>query len=549
VIVKKVPTKKNAAPKSRGLHARDLCDYIAGPEAGDVDEKVEHRGAVNLLNLDHESQVQEMADLAETGRRSPQPVQHWILSWRQGEHPTTAQAEEAVRMFLGELGLAEHQCIYAVHRNTDNYHLHLAINRVHPETERVVTVNGGFDIEVAHRAIARIEHAQAWQREAGGRYQVLEQGEVRRAERPRPRLPEPSTRARDFENRTGEKSAQRSAIDEGAEVLRRAKTWGELHVRLAEYGMRFEKKGSGAILWVGEVAVKASVAGRDCSFSALEKRLGTFVPGPDGTKARRRVPEAIEPGVAAWREYAVQRHAHYRGRRQQQELLDKQHRGEREEMLQRHRSERQEIRMGDWKGKGVAVNALRSLLAARQAQEKAAMKERRERQLSGWRERFSRWPSFEEWFRDRGQRNLADEWRFRDRTPAVIVGDADDSPRPRDIRAFSAQVHGWEVRYWRAGVQSAPSFTDRGREIRIHDLSRESVLAALQLSAQKWGTFQVYGSERYKRLCTELAAEHGFKIANPELQAAMLASKEQRIDRSTSPQLPSRTRGRSGPER
>lgn len=548
MIVKKVPTKK-AAPKSRGLHVRDLCDYIAGTAAGDADEKVEHRGAVNLLNLDHESQVQEMADLAETAKRSPQPVQHWILSWRHGEHPTTAKAEEAVRMFLGELGLAEHQCLYALHRNTDNYHLHLAINRVHPETEKIVTVNRGFDIEVAHRAIARIEHAQGWQREAGGRYQVIDHGELRRAERARPRLPEPTTRARDFENRTGQRSAQRAAIDEGADVLRRAKTWGDLHARLAERGMRFEKKGSGAILWVGEVAVKASTAGRDCSFSALEKRLGAFVLGPDGTSLRRRVPEAIEPGVAAWREYAVQRHAHYRGRRQQRELLDKQHRGEREDMLERHRSERREIRMGDWKGKGVAVNALRSLLAARQAQEKAAMKERRERELSGWRERFSPWPSFEDWLRDRGQRNLADEWRFRDRTPAVIVGDSSDSPRPRDIRAFSAQIHGWEVRYWRAGTRSAPSFTDRGREIRIHDLSRESVLAALHLSAQKWGTFQVYGSERYKRLCTELAAEHGFKIANTELQAAMLASKEQRIDRSLSPQFPPRTRGRSGPER
>lgn len=313
--------------------------------------------------------------------------------------------------------------------------------------------------------------------------------------------------------------------------------------------MRLEKKGSGAILWVGEVAVKASVAGRDCSFSALEKRLGTFVPGPEGTKARRRAPEPIDPGVAAWREYAVQRHAYYATRQQQREQFGKQHRDAREDMLERHRTERREILAGDWKGKGAAMNALRSLLAARQAQEKAEMKERRERELASWRERFSRCPPFEEWLRDRGQPNLADDWRFRDRTPAVIVGDSAASPGPRDIRAFSAQVHGWEVRYRRAGTPSAPSFTDRGREIRIHDLSRESVLAALQLSAQKWGTFQVYGSDRYKGLCTELAVEHGFRITNPELQPAMLALKERRIERPVAQQLAPRARGRSGPER
>ncbi len=108
-----------------------------------------------------------MADLADVARRCPQPVQLWIVSWRQGEQPTAAQANRAVGLFLAEMGLSEHQCIYALHRNTDNYHLHLAINRVHPDTERVVTVNGGFDIEIAHRAIARIEHEQGWQREIG----------------------------------------------------------------------------------------------------------------------------------------------------------------------------------------------------------------------------------------------------------------------------------------------------------------------------------------------------------------------------------------------
>ena len=72
--------------------------------AGGDGEKVEHRGALNLLNIDHDGQVQEMIDLAEVARRSPQPVQHWILSWREGEQPTRAQADEAVGMFLARDG-------------------------------------------------------------------------------------------------------------------------------------------------------------------------------------------------------------------------------------------------------------------------------------------------------------------------------------------------------------------------------------------------------------------------------------------------------------
>jgi Relaxase/Mobilisation nuclease domain len=221
MIVKRVATKRSVAPKSRALHARDLCDYIAGPNAGDKDELVEHPGALNFLNIDHEAQVAEMCELAETARGSAQQIHHWILSWRQGEQPTASQADGAVRMFIGELGLADHQAIYALHRDTDNFHLRLAINRVHPESERVVTVNRGFDLEIAHRAIARIEHVQGWEREANGRYQVVQHGDLGRAPIADAAPRQPSPRARDLEIQSGDKSAQRKAIEEAAEVLRK----------------------------------------------------------------------------------------------------------------------------------------------------------------------------------------------------------------------------------------------------------------------------------------------------------------------------------------
>ena len=164
------------------------------------------------------------------------------------------------------------------------------------------------------------------------------------------------------------------------------------------------------------------------------------------------------------------------------------------------------------------------------------------------REQFPRWPPFEEWLRDRGSRELADEWRFRDRTPASIVGDREDPARPRDIRAFTAEVRGWEVHYGRADEpRGGPSFVDRGREITIHDLRRESVLAALQLSAQKWGTFQIFGSDQYKRLCVDLAIEHGFRITNPELQQTIADERAARriaLDRTVRAPPPRRERVR-----
>jgi len=528
VIVKKIPRSKTAAPNSQAAHVRALADYIAGPKAGGAGEKVEHRGALNLLNVDHEEQVQEMIDLAELAKRSPQPVQHWIMSWREGEQPTSAQVDQAARMFLDEMGLAEHQALYGLHRDTENWHLHLAVNRVHPETEKIATVNNGFDHEVAHRAIARIEHAQGWQREDRGLFRALEDGRVERA-RPRDeRERKPSVRARDFEERVGGRSAERVAIEDGAPAIRGAQSWREVHEALAEKGMRFERKGSGAILWVGDQPVKASGAGRDCSMSTLQKRLGDFEPAKDAGRVMTpsRAPEPIMRSAHGWKPYIEARSRHYGERVAKREQNAEQQREDRRRMAARHRQERTEIFRGSWKGRGALLNATRSVLAARQAQERAEQRDRQKLERGELHRDRGRFPSYEEWLHQR-ERELAQAWRHRERQPARIEGPTFERPTSQDIRAFSPLVEGWHVHYRRVGERGSPAFTDRGKEIDIyHSNRRESVLAALQLSAQKWGAFAVRGNDRFQRMCVELAAEHGFNIANPELQQAIAAERE-----------------------
>ena len=538
MIVKKIATSQKAPPKSKAANVRALADYIAGPGAGGDGEKVEHRGALNLLNIDHDGQVQEMIDLAEIAKRSPQPVQHWILSWRENEQPTTAQADEAVRMFLGEMGLADHQAIYALHRNTNIWHVHVAVNRVNPETEKLVTVNKGFDHEVAHRAIARIEQRQRWEPVPHPLYDVRPDGEPERA---RPRGDgerQPSARARDFEERAGERSAERIAIEDAAPLIRQAHDWRELHAALAPKGIRFEKKGSGALLWVGDQAVKASAAGRDCSMAALQKRLGEYMPGPTVTTPQS-VPRPLEPESPLLQMYTEERRKHYQERAAgRAQNIDRQ-REEVRRVAERHRQERADIFRGSWKGKGALLKALRSTLAARQAAEKAALHDRHKLERAALRKDKGRFPSCAQWL-SRFEGHYAQEWRHRERRPATLEGPKFDPPAPRDIRAFSAVIDGGRVHYHLPGSRDAPAFTDRGKTIDIHDSrQRESVLAALQLSAQKWGSIAVRGDEQFKRTCVMLAAEHGFKIVNPDLQQAIAAERE-RLRPTRRPDLPAR---------
>jgi hypothetical protein len=527
MIVKKVPTSKHAPPKSKALNVRALVDYIAGLRAGGTGEKVEHRAAVNLLNVDHEGQLQEMVDLAETAKRSPQPVQHWIMSWREGEQPTTAQADAAVATFLDEMGLARHQAIYALHRDTHNWHLHVAVNRVDPETEKVVTVNNRFDHEIAHRAIARIERQQGWQREDHALFVVRPEGELERA-RPRGHGRETSAGARDFEERVGARSAERIALEDVAPILRRARSWSDMHKELGQSGIRFERKGSGAILWIGDQPVKASRAGRDCSMAALEKRLGGFTLAPRQRsmepRPRPTAPQPLEPGSGRWQQYAEERAHHDHERVARRDRILGHQREESRRLAERHSQERAEVFNRSWKGHRDLLSATRSVLAAEQAQGRAALRDRQRLERAGL-GREERFPPFKVWLAKRNP-ELAQEWRYRERRPAMIEGPDFEHPSPRDIRAFEPVVDGAHVHYRRKGARARPAFTDRGRIIDIQDTRRESVLAALQLSAQKWGTFTVHGSESFRRLCAELAAEHGFKIANPELQQTIAARRE-----------------------
>lgn len=266
----------------------ELVQIHRQPHNTNPEEKIEHSGGLNFLTGTHESQKREMTSLDTETVYSRMPVSHYVFSWREYEQPTAEQVDELVDIFLRELDLEGCQTVYGLHYNTDNYHVHIAVNRMHPVTMKVIDPNNGFDITAAHKVLALVEHRQGWTPEANALYTVNEAGEVVR--RPRPQRLKPKQPALDFECATGEKSVQRIAQERGHTIIQNAQSWPELHKGLAAVGLRFAKKGSGAIIFVGEIAVKASSVDRAFSMGKLCKRLGEFVP--------RQYPEAkvrIEP--------------------------------------------------------------------------------------------------------------------------------------------------------------------------------------------------------------------------------------------------------------
>ena len=304
MIVKKISYTNFSKTKARRIG--DLVDYIRQPHDRNPEEKVAYAGAKNFTATTHEGQRVEMISLAERSKKSRMPVSHWIFSWREGEQPTPQQVDRLVDIFLREMGLEGHQCIYALHHNTDNFRVHIAVNRMSPALMKVLQPNKGFDREVGHRIVALVEHEQGWAGEKNARYTVTEDGEVTRVKRDN--IVQPSATARTFEHLTGEASAQRLAQERALPILQKATSWVELHAKLAACNMRLGKKGSGAVVWVGETAVKASSIHQGCSLGKLCKRLGEFVPAPEGFTPAPQPPKPVNTiNRPEWEEYQRER--------------------------------------------------------------------------------------------------------------------------------------------------------------------------------------------------------------------------------------------------
>ena len=112
-----------------------------------------------------------------------------------------------------------------------------------------------------------------------------------------------------------------------------------------------------------------------------------------------------------------------------------------------------------------------------------------------------------------------------ERTPGEIEGERYVGPNPATNLSslITHERKGSEIHYSRhdaaTGAYQTLAFVDNGKTLDVRDWNNaESVNAALQVASQKWDSLTINGSDAYKETVARLAAEHGYKITNPELQ-------------------------------
>ena len=284
----------------------------------------EKASAVELCGLfgDVEAAATQMWAVAQTNRRVTVPLYHFCLSWSHLENPSDEQAIAAAQTALAALGVDGHQALIGVHRDRDHTHVHVALNRVHPETGKALSLS--HDYATLEKACRQIEADQGWAADRG-RFDT-ETEETPDGIRIRLVAPSPETiaarrsrraagrgaTARDTgrERRTGmpplAEVLSGTAKDRIRAVLQKARSWNEVHAGLEPLGLSYVRVGSGARLVLRGADPGASLTpsqlGTAFGMAALRKRFGHWT-APEATEVRvsrtSPDPKSVQPRMGA----------------------------------------------------------------------------------------------------------------------------------------------------------------------------------------------------------------------------------------------------------
>ncbi|MBT8466114.1 MAG: relaxase/mobilization nuclease domain-containing protein [Deltaproteobacteria bacterium] len=233
---------------------------------------------------------------AQNTRAGSKRTYHLVISLHPDDRRLARQElQQIVERLVDNLGFSEHQYIAVRHSDTDHEHIHVAINKIHPETFRFQSP------ACDHQKL--FTRARALERELG-------LTPLRPRTRNREKIPE---RAIDCEAHQGIYSFARWAREELRPALRATelRSWNDVHAICGRYGVAIRPHGNGLVFEDAErgVRVKASLVAREFSKTRLYERLGAFQPASERQReVAQRAPHRYSPMPARasqslWKEY------------------------------------------------------------------------------------------------------------------------------------------------------------------------------------------------------------------------------------------------------
>jgi hypothetical protein len=171
------------AHASSGRGFDDLIQYLLHGRSGHEHDRVAWTQQRNLALDDPEHTAALMRATAAQNHRVEEPAYHMVVAFDPSDRPAPAVMRQVADRLLAELGLSEHQALIVAHRDRPHPHMHIVVNRVHPETG--LAWDRWHDQVITQRTLRQLERSLGL-REVDGR---LHQLAGQRAPEPRERQP------------------------------------------------------------------------------------------------------------------------------------------------------------------------------------------------------------------------------------------------------------------------------------------------------------------------------------------------------------------------
>lgn len=295
---------KEIQRKTAGSSYRKLIQYLIRAES----EKPLMAHLSNCFDLPPHSAIKTIEAMQHLARAKSDKTYHFILSFHPEDHLSKDHLRYIEESFCTMLGYAEHSRISVFHQDTQHPHLHVAINKVHPQTLNTITPY------YSQKKMMKL----------------CEQLEIKlnlKHDNHQKTKTSLSQSAQHMEAYSSRKSFERYLLEEVQPYLNltSCRHWQDLHQELSRFGLMLKpfKRGLVIACSSAQVFIKASALDSSLSLHQLNKRFGEYddftAPPLEESKHYQPVEESD-----LWREYTTIRNKTLKHRAQAREQLSAQ---------------------------------------------------------------------------------------------------------------------------------------------------------------------------------------------------------------------------------
>jgi hypothetical protein len=570
--------------RQHGSSFRRLCKYLTTERDEDTGKPLLRGDVVlsdNLAGLD--TVAIQMEGIAFLNPRCKDALCHYELAWPPGERPTRPQWIECAAHTLKALGYRDHQFMIVAHDDKKHFHIHIMVNKVHPETFKAHTPYRNW--LTLDAAVRTLEAKHGWTHTPGPTRwdEELKQAvPTSRSERNtlRDARKLPTGAAAKFEHYQDQESFQTYVRREMAPRVRRLLVrcnvnWDDLHILLSKAHLRLEKGEAGGYTVLAtdhNIRVKASDVFRHNFAGKVNRQTTETALGPWTPASKSLQQGAPHPAQHSERNVTLREERKAQRRQDRDALMAEynQYRNRQREVCKAFttdgregtqylrevlRQQKREIRASalSWPDKKVLL----SQATAQSVLEVRALK------LSIQRRRQEAFPkNLRAWVADRadeGDARAAAQlrgWRYADQRnqrridASLEANGLHFGPSPdhdgstdwadfaqqrlaakKDNQAFANQIAA--ARVWTIDRKTGDvsytlngrvSVIDRGRIVTVLNQDEAAVLFGLEMAVQKYGPrIACTGTVEWKRIVTKTAVRYGISVqfTDPEMRHAL----------------------------